>query len=263
MRGLIVLFLSILMAFSAAGQILKINKKDLAADTAGVFSGDINLNLNINNRNATPEENLIYTGLEFSNDLKYLSKQHAYLIINKLSYFRISNGPLISTGYAHGRINLKRKQRLSYELFTQVQYDDGRRMPLRYLFGGGLRLAILRGEKGDLYGGVGIMNEFERWEPFNSEDVIKKQIWKNTSYLSGSIIVSKNFNINMITYYQGGYDDASDVFRHRISGDLSVNARVTGRLSFTTNFTLLYESDPIININPVVYSLTNGLKLSF
>jgi hypothetical protein len=262
-RILIFSFLSLFLASSADSQILKINRIDLAVDTSHVFSGDINLNLNINNQSATPEENLIFTGIEFRNNLTYLSEKHAYLLINNLNYFTITGGPLVSTGHAHGRVNLLRRKILSYELFTQVQYDEGRRMPLRYLFGGGIRLKILKGEKGNMYGGIGIMNEFEQWEPFKSERHIKKQIWKSTSYLSGKILVSKNFTIDIISYYQSGWDDESNVFRHRISGDLILNARITGRLAFTTNFALQYESDPIININPVVFSLTNGLKLNF
>lgn len=262
-RILIFSFLYLLFASSANSQILKINSTDLAADTSHIFSGDVNLNLNINNRSATPEENLLFTGIEFRNNLTYLSEKHAYLLINHLNYFTITGGPLVSTGHSHGRINLLRRRKLSYELFTQVQYDEGRRMPLRYLFGGGIRMRLLDGEKGNMYGGIGIMNEFEQWKPFEGESIIDKQIWKNTSYLSGKILISKNFTTNIISYYQGGYDDESEVFRHRVSGDLSFNARITGRLAFTTNFTIMYESDPVININPVVFSLTNGLKFNF
>lgn len=259
----LILVIFFCLSLTTKGQILKIDKVNMAADTAGIFSGNIGVDFNINNRSATPEENLIYRGLEANVDLSYLSQKHGYLLLNKLNYFKITNGPLFSTGYVHGRINFLRKNRLSYELFSQVQYDDGRRMPLRYLFGGGIKFRVIQGDKGSLFAGIGIMNEFERWKPFNSETVIEKQIWKNTNYLNGNIIISENFKINITTYYQGGYDDESDVFRSRLSGDLQISSKITGKLSFTTNFTLLYESDPIIDINPVVYSLTNGLKLNF
>lgn len=262
-RIVIIFILSLFLAPLAEGQILKINRTDLAVDTSNVLMGNVILNLNFNNQSATADENLLYTGIEFSNNLVWLSENHAYLLLNNLKYFRITGGPLVSTGHAHGRVNLQRRKSISYELFSQVQYDEGRRMPLRYLFGGGLRINILNGEKGNMYGGIGIMNEFERWKPFGENDIIEKQIWKNTSYLSGTIEVSKNFTIDIISYYQGGYDDESDIFRNRISGDLSFNARITGRLAFTTNFTLLYDSAPIININPVVFSLTNGLSFNF
>ena len=263
MRILIFLWFFLFLFSNADGQILKINKGDLSSDTSNVFLGSVDLNLNVNNQSATPEENLVYTGLEIGNDLIYLSENHAYLLLNNLKYFRISNGPLISTGHAHARVNLKRKEALSYEMFTQVQYDDGRRMPLRFLIGNGMRVRIVKGDKGNLYGGIGIMNELEWWKPFNSEDVIKKQIWKNTTYLSGNVLIAENFKIDLITYYQGGWDDESELVRHRVSGDLSLNTKITGRLAFTTNFTLLYDAHPVININPLVYSLTNGLKFNF
>ncbi|MGK7389837.1 MAG: DUF481 domain-containing protein [Candidatus Cyclobacteriaceae bacterium M2_1C_046] len=258
----LILFLFI-FPFTLKGQILKIEKAGLDVDTAGVFKGNIGADFNINNRSATPEEDIIYRGLEANIDLSYLSAKHAYILLNKLNYFKITNGPLISTGYIHGRTNFLRKRKLSYELFSQLQYDDGRRMPFRYLLGGGLKLKILDGSKGSLFAGIGIMNEIEHWQPFGTENIVDKQIWKNTNYLSGDIQPSENFKINITSYYQGGYDDESDIFRSRISGDLQISAQITGKLAFTTNFILLYESDPIININPVVYSLTNGLKLNF
>lgn len=251
------------LSFSAKGQILKIQKAGLDTDTAGVFIGNIGADFNLNNQSATADENIIYRGLEASVDLSYLSQKHAYILLNKLNYFKITNGPLISTGYIHGRINFLRKRDFSYELFSQLQYDEGRRMPLRYLIGGGVKFEIFDGKKGSLYAGIGIMNEIEHWKPFNSEEIIEKQIWKSTNYLSGTIIPSKNFTINLTSYYQGGYDDEADIFRSRISGDLRFTAQVTGRLAFVTNFSLVYESDPIININPVVYNLTNGLKFNF
>lgn len=249
--------------FTLHGQILKIEKAGLDADTAGVFKGNIGADFNINNRSATPEEDIIYRGLEANIDLSYLSAKHAYILLNKLNYYKITNSPVISTGYIHGRVNFLRKKKLSYELFSQLQYDEGRRMPLRYLLGGGIKIKMLDGTKGSLFAGIGLMNEIEHWKPFGTEDLIEKQIWKNTSYLSGSIIPSKNFKINITSYYQGGYDDESDIFRSRISGDLQISAKITGKLAFTTNFVLLYESDPIININPLVYSLTNGLNFNF
>ena len=263
MSRLVLLLIISSTVFYSNAQILKISKNDLAADTAHVWRGNINLNLNINNRNATPEKNLTYTGIEYSNNVTYLAERHAYMLINALNYFRITGGPLISTGFIHVRTNLNRRNQLSYELFTQVQYDDGRQMPFRFLYGGGLRFEILKKRKGNLYAGVGIMHEHERWKPFTGEALIEKSIWKNTNYLSGTVEVSEAFSINMISYYQGGYDFGSEVFRHRISGDISLNAKITGRLALTTNFTLLFESNPIIDINPVVFSLTNGFQFNF
>lgn len=247
-----------------SAQILKIKEHEFAKDTADIFLGKLNLNFNLNNRNATPQENLIYTGLETNSNITYLSGLHAYLLIGQLNYFTITGGPVISTGYAHYRMNFLRKRFLSYEMFTQFQYDEGRRMPFRYLFGGGIRLELLNDDDGELHAGTGIMNEFERWRPFDPEvGDIERQIWKNSSYVSGLINVSENFSINIISYYQVGYDDISDVTRHRLSGDLSFSAQITGKLSFKTNFNIQYESDPVIEINPFVYSLTNGLEFNF
>lgn len=245
-------------------QILKVDKEDIDSDSANYWMGSVNLNFNINNRSTTATEEVVFRGLVANGDLVYLSEKNAYILINTINYFKSTGGPLISTGYAHFRINFSRKEKLSYETFTQLQYDDGRRMPYRFLMGGGLRLNIKDKKKIKLHAGIGAMVESERWRSLEDEsDIIEKNILKNSSYLSGQFILNDFVSFDLIGYFQGGLDTGSDLFRSRVSADAILNVKVTQRLSFTTNFALQYEDRPIIPINNFVYSLTNGLRWNF
>ena len=137
-------------------------------------------------------------------------------------------------------------------------------MPYRFLTGGGLRLNIKQKEKLKLHAGVGVMIESERWKSLeNDSPDIEKNILKNSSYLSGKLILSEHDKIDLIGYFQGGHDTDSDLFRSRLSADAILNVKVTKRLAFVTNFAIQYEDRPIIPINNLVYSLTNGLKWNF
>ena len=248
----------------ATAQILKVDKTNVDADTAGIFMGSVKADFNLNNRSATAEQNITYTGLKASADLVYLGNQHAYILINQLNYFKTTGGPLFSTGYTHFRINFLRKNQLSYELFTQVQYDEGRKMTFRYLNGGNFRFQLVNSKKTRLHVGIGVMHEQENWKNLEDESMlIKKDIFKSTNYINYQQKLNEFVNLNLIAYYQGGYDQESSVFRNRISGDFDLNVKLTNQLAFNTTFTAQYEDHPIIPINNWVYSLTNGLKYSF
>ncbi|TRX59370.1 DUF481 domain-containing protein [Fulvivirga sp. M361] len=247
-----------------SAQILKVDKGSIDSDSSQYFLGSVNMDFNINNRSTTVDQEVTFKGLSAHADLVYVAEQHAYMLINTINYFTSTGGPLISTGYAHFRINFLRRRKLSYETFTQVQYDDGRNMPFRFLQGGGIRISLSREDKVKFHLGIGGMWETERWKSLSVENgEIEKEIWKTSNYISGQFNINELVDLHLITYYQGGNDVDSDLFRNRVSGDVVFKVKLTDKLSFLTNFTLQYEDRPIIPINNMVYSLTNGLKWDF
>ncbi len=264
LRTLSVLFtLSFTWHYSTA-QILKVDKGSISADSSRYFLGSLDFNFNLNNRSTTKEREITFRGLTAAGDLAYISKQHAYILINNINYFSSTGGPFISTGYAHFRWNLLRKTKISYEIFSQIQYDEGRNMPLRLLQGGGLRYQLKEKGKVTLYIGTGAMHEKERWNSLTVENTsIIKEIWKTSNYINAKTKVNEHVDFDGILYYQAGFDARDELFRNRISGDLSLSMSLNDRLYFTTNFTGQFEDKPIIPINRLVYALTNGLRLSF
>ena len=246
------------------GQILKVDKGDIMADSSGYFLGGINVDYNVNNRSATADKEVVFTGFRAKADLVYVGSRNAYILINDFNYFKSTGGPLISNGYSHFRVNWLRKRTLSYETYAQIQYDDGRSMPLRQLVGGGVRWSLARDRKHKLHVGTGLMWEYEEWKTLGEESVIiDKEIIKNSTYVGFKTLIYDYVSFNGVAYYQVGYDDESDVYRSRYSGDLALSFKLTNNLSFSTSFTAQYENRPIIDIPNWVYSLTNGLKWEF
>ncbi len=262
MKYLVALLLLITQVSMA--QILKVDKEDIDSDSSDYWMGSLNLDFNINNRSTTIDQEVTFRGLVAHGDLVYLSQSNAYILISTINYFKSTGGPLISTGYVHFRVNWLRRRKLSYENYAQIQYDDGRRMPYRFLNGVGLRVNLKHQNKLKLHAGTGVMYELERWKSLEEGiGTIEKQILKNSTYLSGQFIFNDFVGLDLITYYQGGHDSDSDLFRNRVSGDAVFKVKISERLSFLTNFSLQYEDRPIIPINNFVYSLTNGLKWNF
>ena len=268
-KGLIwAVLLSFLVIISqdADAQILQVNKNNLNADSSRFWLGAFTFNFNLNNRSVTDENENAYIGLSASADVVYVADEHAYILINKINYFTSSNqeGAFVSTGYAHFRINWLRQKRLSYENYIQTQYDRGRNMPLRFLTGGGLRYRLIDGDKNKLIIGTGAMFERERWkEPENEANVIEKNLWKNTSYINGFVFLTDDLKLDIITYYQVGYDNADDIFRNRINGHILLSFAINKRLAFNAEFTGQFEDHPIVPINKFIYEIKNGIRWAF
>ena len=246
----------------AKGQILKVDKRSVLEDTSRIWLGNVAFKLNLNNNNATAENNLIFVGLHGRTDVNYVSKSHVYTLLNSLNYFTTGAGPFVSTGYSHFRINWDRKRKLTYENFAQVQYDRGRNLQGRWLAGGGLRLNFYQTEKSYFHIGVGGMYESETWKRAD-EMLTTVNIFKSTNYIGAIVDFNQHLTVNFICYFQTGYYEPFGQWLSRVSGDLNINVKISERLQYSTSFRLQYESRPIIPINRVVYALTNGINIRF
>jgi len=255
----IVFSVSLLCFLPAQSQILQVNKGAATIDSSGFFRGDVTLDFAINNRNSKANEQILFTQFRQKGDLSYTSEKHIYYVIDDIRYFQSTGGPLQSTGYGHVRANFLRKKRLSYEVFAQAQYDQGRNLNVRFLAGGGLRYRVLE----NLAMGIGAMQEQEEWDPLDSETSVTKNIVKLNSYMTGKIGLSKLASISLTGYYQSGYDSEDELWRNRISVDASLDVFLARRFDLAIGYGLTYEDRPIIAISKSVYSFGTGLKYRF
>ncbi|MDZ7648174.1 MAG: hypothetical protein U5K54_13875 [Cytophagales bacterium] len=212
-------------------QILRVDKGDLLLDSSRLLIGNVGLSFDINNRSATSEEEITFVGFKTTADLVYLSDKHAYVSVNNIQYFKSTGGPLSSNGYSHFRINFMRRKLLSYETYAQLQYDDGRNMPGRFLFGGGLRLRLHESKRIGFHAGVGVMNEVETWNDLSQDgSTIRKQIIKTSDYLGFTAQLNDFVSTQLTVYYQGGFDQEDDLFRSQGSApDFLFNVKVTDK----------------------------------
>ncbi len=266
----VVLFLVVMFAaLPARSQILNVEKSRLSRDTINYWVGEMNFNLLLHNRSATAGNPVRYTGLGSGADVAYVSGRHRYMLINQLNYSSFTGNPFISTGYSHFRTNLWWKKSISYELFTQYQYDLGRGLKRRFLSGAGLRFTFVDEEKIRVAAGVGAMYEYERWVVPGSEDsetgieFVYSNFGKSTNYISARWQVNEYVNLNSIVYFQTGYDRWVRGFRNRFSTDTNLNVKLTQRMTFFASFSGAYDSRPVVPIYNFIYSLNNGIKVGF
>ena len=252
-----------LLGHTAYSQILNIERNRLKRDTTRYWTGQADVNLLLHNRSAKPENPVRYTSFSTNVDLAYTSLQHRYILINQVSYSALTGNAFLRTGYSHFRANLNWRQILSEELFAQGQYDIGRGLKERYLAGGGLRYRLVEDEKATLALGIGLMYEQERWEYPGEEREVTVRMPKNSNYLGLRWQINCMVHLNTIVYYQHGYDNQFDKWRHRLSSDFNMAATISKRIRFTTSFNASYDPRPVVPVVNWVYSLQNGIRFAF
>ena len=252
-KKIILLFILIIgVNYTIQSQILNIEKKRLNNDTSKVFIGNASFHMGIAQR-ATR-----VLSARGGVDMSYSSLKNNYIFIGSSHLIQVEDNDVISDASAHFRIHLNKKKWFSEELFTQIQYDQARGLNYRFLTGVGGRVSLVYSDKSTFAGGSGVMYEQEEWEI--EEDYALTRLIKSTSYLSLHHTFTESFNLNAIAYYQAKFDS---FFQPRVFGDVNLNFSITKKLTFTTKFSIIYDSAPVVPVREVFYNLTNGISLTF
>lgn len=253
--------LSACLSSSTQAQILNIEKFRLDEDTSNLWLGNAGLGFSLKK-----QLNNVYT---FNGNVNavYLSEKHSYMTINFIKFIRQDASNILSEGYAHGRISFLRRQKLSYEPFIQVQYDRGRGLIWRELYGFTFRLAIASKENTTFAANTGAMYEHEIWEgevlryPIDgSANRAEGKLVKSTSNLSFRTNLTKDITLFLVGYYQARFER---FFQPRVISDIQLQLQVSRYISFNTQFTSTFDALPLIEGNNFVYSFNNSLVINF
>ncbi|RYZ25967.1 MAG: DUF481 domain-containing protein [Chitinophagaceae bacterium] len=259
-----IFLLLLLISFSANAQILNIEKSRIDKDSSNYFTGTGSVGFNLFNRNTGKPNGDNFTGLAATTDVVYFSGKHSFFSINSYNYVSLRRETFQHAAYTHERANFFRSRKFSYEIFTQYQYDLARRLEHRFLAGAGVRTALLRSEKVNLYIGNSLMYEFEQWlMPNTKDDFVSTRLPKLSNYLSTRAKFNEQVELNAIVYYQTGYDNKLGDFRHRVSGETNITSRISGKVRIKTSFNALLDNRPVVPLTHFLYNLTTGLQANF
>lgn len=263
-KSILILAFSTILCSPAIAQILNVEKARL--DSLGQekkYQIVLESSFQIYNRSATAEEKAEF--LNVSNDLNaiYEPGKHAYILLGNLQFTRNNNEPILNNSYLHFRTNFNNRKKFSTEVYAQAQEDKFRGLRSRYLLGGSIRWRAIEGKKLELLLGTGPMFEHERWNNVSTDESRILNLPKLSSYIIGRWEVTKTIDFNTILYYQVGYDTEADLSRQRVSSSSNLNFKITTNFHFTAKFSMSYENHPIFPITKFIYSLENGLRVSF
>lgn len=252
LKNIFFVLIFVFLGNSAWAQILNIEKSRLETDSTKQWLGNMEFLFSIQ------EQQVRVTNFALSTNISYFSNLHQYIAIGNLDLVKVQNEQVISNGYAHLRVNFFHHNKISYEVFSQGQYDEVRGMEKRLLAGGNLRWKIEDNDKLTVAVGSGLMYEDEKWS-FAEVDSTT-QLLKSSTYLSYHHQIAEKFEVNLIGYYQGRFDYFD---KPRLIGDLNLNFGISKHFTFTSQFVVLYDAAPIVPIDKLIYTFENGLQINF
>ncbi len=164
------------------------------------------------------------------------------------------------------RYNRELSGRLSWEVFSQVEYDEFLRLDQRALGGAGPRVPLAASEQLSLAAGTGYMLEFERQNPDLVAEDPNTLAHRWTSYLSFAWQPMDPLTLSTTAYIQPRLTDFTDF---RVLNESEISASITEHLSLGIVFKLRHDSDPALLIEgeppllPTDTEISNKLTLSF
>ncbi len=164
---------------------------------------------------------------------------------------------IISNTLEHIRYRYTVSDRLLGEVFAQHTFDDIKRLNLRALLGAGPMITIVDGKSYALDLGVSYMLEYEklRDDEFDDAGVTDVQ-HRNSTYLTGHYEAKDRFQIAESVYIQPRLTGASDI---RLLSESQLTFKITERLSYTTSFTIAYDSRQPDNVKRLDTALRSSI----
>lgn len=253
------LIFALLSLHSTYGQILNVERFRLDKDTANLWLGNAGLGAALKK-----QQNNIYT-FNANVNAVYLSEKHAYMTLNYFKFLRQEKTNLLSEGYTHFRLNLMRQKFFSFESFVQYQYDQGRGLEFREIYGATLRLNLVSDENGYFTMNTGLMYERENWEGevlrFATDSThAESRFIKSTTNATSKIDLSESVHLFLVGYYQARPDR---FLKPRLIADIQLQFRINRYLAFSTRFTTTFDALPVTSGNNFVYELNNSILIDF
>lgn len=249
----------IVSSYSAQAQILNMQKATLEKDSSkvkGTFTG----NLSLYNRSAAADEKVAFFSYNMKSSVGVFFKQSTLAFMNDFGYTELNGDRLLSAAYQHIRYTINEDKKWKPEFFAQFQLDGFRGLFPRLLFGASVRHDIIQKEKFSFFYAPGFMYEYEVWQQPKEDGEVEVDYVKSTNYFGLRWDVNEGFSINMVAYYQTGYDKNEELWRNRYSLEININSAITKRFQLNNHFSLMHESAPIVEITPTIYNLSMGVS---
>lgn len=243
-----ILFIS--FSLQATSQILNAESLRKVTDTSG-FTGSASLDFSIK------KDLNEYFGFRSNVHLQYKMNRHLVLLKNDIEFQKIEGNKFANSGISHLRYNYKVFPKITWEVFTQAQYNKVSKINFRGLLGTGPRFKLSNSELYNFYLGTLVMYEQEELD--DGVTPIQRDI-RGSAYFSFSLYPVKNITIISTTYYQPKLSSFED---YRISSQSSLLIKMFENFAFKTTYTFIYDEFPAIGIPQSQYNFSSGVSYSF
>ncbi len=201
--------------------------------------------------------NVEYLFLSATPLARYRSGKHLLIGMMRGDRKTSRGNTIISKTLEHVRYRYTLSEKWLGEVFAQHVFDDVKRLNLRGLFGVGPKATIVDGKEYGLDMGVAYMLEYEKLREDEEADAGDTDLaHRNSTYVTGHYESGDKFQIAETLYVQPRLTGPSDF---RLLSQSQLTVQLTKRLSYTTSFTIAYDSRP----PNTVQKLDTALQTSF
>lgn len=225
------------------------DRRNAILDTAG-WSGLLDIRFNLIENGAT----IIST--RSTARIDFLKDRHHFFSISQYNFGKVEDEAFVEDGFQHFRYNYHWKPKLTWEVFTQLQYNEKINLRLRWLLGTGPRFTILNNEKNKIFLGTLYLYEYNE-EFFENEQRIFSREHRLSAYFSFVLQPNTFLTFSGTTYFQPSIDN------FRIASQHSLNFKIFKNLSFSSGVGLSYDSSPPGEVVNLIYQFTNGIRWTF
>jgi len=201
--------------------------------------------------------NVDYLFLSATPLARYRSGNHLLIGMMRGEHKTSGGVAIIANTLEHLRYRYRFSDLVLGEAFTQHEYNDVKRLSLRTLIGAGPKFTIGDENSYELGAGISYMIEYEKLRDDEFADAGATDLQhRNSTYLTGTYQADDRMQIAESVYLQPRLTDARDM---RFLSESQLTFKLTKRLSYTTAFTIAYDSRPPITVKRVDMQLQSSL----
>ncbi len=242
-------FLMILVCLDLSGQIVNIEKKRLDTDTTGIY-GDVFANIALQRTS----KNLVSIGT--GGHLSYNFEKSELLLIGELGFVKGGGEKFANDGFLHLRHTATITKYISWESFTQMQYNTLTKIDNRWLTGSGPRFQLTDYDNALFYWSLLYMFEHETL----SDPRLVNNDHRFSTYFAFTLRPQETVSFTSTTYVQPRIDLWSD---YRLFTENSLSLGISNKLSLNIRFRMTYDRFPPAGIPALTYDMHNGLTYKF
>lgn len=191
--------------------------------------------------------------------LRYRKSTHTILGAANIEYAEKSQNSFTNRHFEHLRYRWNFFGDFGFDCFVQHEFNEFRRLNLRFITGAGLYWHILDKKKIDIFFGSTYMyeyNELSTGEFADSGDIWKEHRWNN--YITINTAISKTTRFIATAYYQPQFADFKDF---NMNLDFDIYFSINKMLSLVINYNYSRQSNPPISVKKTDHILVAGISL--
>ena len=194
--------------------------------------------------------------LFLNNHLQYENGKNMFLILTNYKVSKSASESFQNAGTQHFRYNYKINKKLTFEAFTQAQYNKLLNVNFRWLLGTGPRYTLLNNGKNKINIAALYMYQYEE---LTDPQLIHRD-HRISSYISMNFKIANHVSFNNTTYFQPKLTEIGDF---RVYSQFNLQFSISKSFAFSTAYRLYYDSKPPEGIVQRTHFIENALTFTF